>query len=94
MGGSSGDHSVTTAAVKRGECAPAFFIACSFRSFDVCAGVNEWRKHPAVTANTNIRYMFPGLGVAVVAFTGFMIAEKMLSVATGDAHQEKHGAHH
>ncbi len=59
----------------------------------VFEGVHEWRKHPAVLANTNIRYMFPGLGVAVVAFTGFMIAEKMLAVAA-PAHEETHGHGH
>ncbi|KAI0684730.1 NADH dehydrogenase 1 beta subcomplex subunit 3 [Cytidiella melzeri] len=39
---------------------------------------DAWRKHPVFTQRAMFSKMFPGFGVAVVAFTAYVAAETML----------------
>ena len=41
-----------------------------------------WRRHPML--NNNLRHAFPGLGIAIVAFAGYVAYDKLTS--KGPAH--------
>ncbi|PSR73199.1 hypothetical protein PHLCEN_2v10920 [Hermanssonia centrifuga] len=45
---------------------------------DPWAKREAWRKHPVFQRSAMVSKMFPGFGVAVVAFTTYVIAEKLL----------------
>ncbi|KAK0504566.1 NADH-ubiquinone oxidoreductase B12 subunit family-domain-containing protein [Armillaria luteobubalina] len=44
---------------------------------DPWARFESWRKHPVFSQQTMLRNLFPGFGIAVVAFTGYVIAENI-----------------
>ena len=41
------------------------------------AKADAWRKHPVFQQRNMLSKMFPGFGVAVVAFTTYVVAEKL-----------------
>ncbi|KAF8910342.1 NADH dehydrogenase 1 beta subcomplex subunit 3 [Mucidula mucida] len=44
---------------------------------DPWAKLDAWRTHPLFSKTTMLRNLFPGFGIAVVAFTGYVIAENV-----------------
>ena len=44
---------------------------------DPWAKLEAWRKHPIFSRSTMLRSMFPGFGIAVVAFTAYVIADNV-----------------
>ena len=42
-----------------------------------------WRKHPMLNNNLRLRTSLPGLGIATVAFAGFVAYDKLV---VGDSH--------
>ncbi|KDQ57458.1 hypothetical protein JAAARDRAFT_177621 [Jaapia argillacea MUCL 33604] len=55
---------------------------------DPWAKSDAWRKHPVFAKRAMLSSMFPGFGIAVVAFTAFVVAEKVYlsSKPEQDAH--------
>ena len=49
------------------------------------AKADAWRKHPVFQQRNMFSKMFPGFGVAVVAFTAYVVADNMFLKA-----EEKH----
>jgi len=55
---------------------------------DPWAKRDAWRKHPVFSNRTLFRNLFPGFGIAVVAFTAYVIADNVYgSLSKG---KEKH----
>jgi len=44
---------------------------------DPWAKAEAWRKHPVFSKTTILRNTFPGFGIAVVAFTAYVIADNL-----------------
>lgn len=44
---------------------------------DPWAKLEAWRKSPVFSNKTYIRNLFPGFGIAVVAFTGYVIVDNI-----------------
>ncbi|EIW62662.1 uncharacterized protein TRAVEDRAFT_114259 [Trametes versicolor FP-101664 SS1] len=53
---------------------------------DPWAKREAWRKHPVFSRRAMFARAFPGFGVAVVAFTTYVIAENMLTKEKKPAH--------
>ena len=54
-----------------------------------------WRLHPAITKAGNIRNMFPGLGIAVAAFSVYCVGDFVVSSMTSSSsssHAPTHAA--
>lgn len=47
---------------------------------------DEWRRHPTFSQRAMFSRMFPGFGVAVVAFTTYVVAETYLFPPPKDEH--------
>ncbi|OCH93766.1 hypothetical protein OBBRIDRAFT_724164 [Obba rivulosa] len=54
---------------------------------DPWAKRDAWRKHPVFAKRAMLSKMFPGFGVAVVAFTTYVVIDNMFL-------QPKHESHH
>ncbi len=48
---------------------------------DPWARREAWRKHPVFQNRAMFRNFFPGFGIAVVAFTAFVVAENVYGKA-------------
>jgi len=57
---------------------------------DPWAKREAWRKHPVFSNTAMFRNIFPGFGIAVVAFTAYVIADNMLA----KTHKKESTAHH
>ena len=44
---------------------------------DPWAKREAWRKHPVFSKTTALRNMFPGFGIAVVAFTAYVVYDNI-----------------
>ncbi|KJA19885.1 hypothetical protein HYPSUDRAFT_143079 [Hypholoma sublateritium FD-334 SS-4] len=44
---------------------------------DPWAKAESWRKNPVFTNRVMLRNMFPGFGIAVVAFTAYVVVDNM-----------------
>ncbi|KAF8893785.1 NADH dehydrogenase 1 beta subcomplex subunit 3 [Infundibulicybe gibba] len=54
---------------------------------DPWAKREAWRKHPVFTNRVMFRNLFPGFGIAVVAFTAYVVADNIfLSGKVEEAH--------
>jgi NADH dehydrogenase (ubiquinone) 1 beta subcomplex subunit 3 len=56
---------------------------------DPWAKREAWRKHPLFSNRVMFRNLFPGFGIAVVAFTTYVIADNVYSSSHG-----QESAHH
>ena len=59
---------------------------------DPWAKREAWRKSPIFSNRAMFRNIFPGFGIAVVAFTGYVIVDNVL--ARSAPKQEEHGHGH
>ena len=58
---------------------------------DPWAKAEAWRKHPVFSNRAMLRSMFPGFGIAVVAFTSYVMLDNILQ----EHHRvESQHAHH
>jgi len=57
---------------------------------DPWAKREAWRKHPVFKQSAMFRSMFPGFGIAAVAFTAYVVADNIYQKAK----PEEHPAHH
>ncbi|KAH9948949.1 NADH-ubiquinone oxidoreductase B12 subunit family-domain-containing protein [Amylocystis lapponica] len=55
---------------------------------DPWAKREAWRKHPMFARRAMFSKMFPGFGVAVVAFTTYVIVDNVFLQAKGGSHLE------
>lgn len=53
---------------------------------DPWAKREAWRKHPVFSRRAMFSKAFPGFGVALVAFTTYVIAENMLTKGKESSH--------
>ena len=53
---------------------------------DPWAKREAWRKHPIFNQRAMLSKMFPGFGVAVVAFTTYVIIDNMFLQAAPQSH--------
>jgi NADH dehydrogenase (ubiquinone) 1 beta subcomplex subunit 3 len=53
---------------------------------DAWAKREAWRKHPVFARTAMIRSMFPGFGIAVVAFTAFVVVDNVTGAGKKDDH--------
>ncbi|OBZ70942.1 hypothetical protein A0H81_09214 [Grifola frondosa] len=53
---------------------------------DPWAKKEAWRKHPVFARGAMLSKMFPGFGIAVVAFTTYVIAENILAKEKKPSH--------
>jgi len=56
---------------------------------DPWAKREAWRKHPVFSNRAMFRNLFPGFGIAVVAFTAYVIGDNLYS----SSHSQE-SAHH
>lgn len=69
---------------------------------DPWAKREAWRKHPMFSNASYLRQLFPGFGIAVVAFTGYVLwdnwrisaAKKHHAVGPGHGEQHATAVHH
>ncbi|WVQ84493.1 hypothetical protein IAT38_006645 [Cryptococcus sp. DSM 104549] len=59
---------------------------------DPWAAREAWRKHPTFSNKNMFRNMFPGLGIAIVTFTAYVIYDDYIRVKP--VHGHGHGEHH
>ncbi|KAH7874772.1 NADH dehydrogenase 1 beta subcomplex subunit 3 [Lentinula edodes] len=57
---------------------------------DPWAKLDAWRKSPVFQKTTVLRNLFPGFGIAVVAFTAYVIADNVYL----SAHKKVEEKHH
>ena len=57
---------------------------------DPWAKREAWRKHPVFSNTAMLRNLFPGFGIAVVAFTAYVVADNIYQKGK----VEEKGAHH
>ncbi|KAH9858422.1 NADH-ubiquinone oxidoreductase B12 subunit family-domain-containing protein [Lenzites betulinus] len=57
---------------------------------DPWAKREAWRKHPVFSRRAMFSKAFPGFGVALVAFTTYVVAENMLTKKEEPSHQPSH----
>ena len=50
---------------------------------DPWAKREAWRKHPIFSNKAMFRNLFPGFGIAVVAFTAYVVAENVYLKSKG-----------
>jgi NADH dehydrogenase (ubiquinone) 1 beta subcomplex subunit 3 len=55
---------------------------------DAWAKREAWRKHPVFARTTMVRSAFPGFGIGLVAFAGFVVVDNVLGIG------KKHDDHH
>ncbi|KAJ7579161.1 NADH dehydrogenase 1 beta subcomplex subunit 3 [Mycena floridula] len=61
---------------------------------DPWAKNEAWRQHPVFSRTSMLRGLFPGFGIAVVAFTAYVVVDNLyLSVKKPDAEHKEHGHH-
>ncbi|KAI6040295.1 NADH dehydrogenase 1 beta subcomplex subunit 3 [Pisolithus marmoratus] len=53
---------------------------------DPWARREAWRKHPVFSNRAMFSSMFPGLGIAVVAFTTYVIVDNFYGKSHGQGH--------
>ncbi|KAI0675417.1 NADH dehydrogenase 1 beta subcomplex subunit 3 [Trametes maxima] len=53
---------------------------------DPWAKREAWRKHPVFSRRAMFSKAFPGFGVALVAFTAYVVAENVLTKGKGSSH--------
>jgi len=58
---------------------------------DPWAKREAWRKSPIFSRSTQLRNLFPGFGIAVVAFGVYLVAEQTILKPKAEA---AHGEHH
>lgn len=59
---------------------------------DPWAKREAWRKHPIFSNMNQLRQLFPGFGIAVVAFTAYVAWDNWK--APKKEHEDAHAAHH
>ncbi len=59
---------------------------------DPWAKREAWRKHPVFSTASQLRQLFPGFGIAVVAFTAYVVWDnwKLSKKEHSDAHESHH----
>jgi NADH dehydrogenase (ubiquinone) 1 beta subcomplex subunit 3 len=58
---------------------------------DPWAKAEAWRRHPVFSSRAMFRNLFPGFGIAVVAFTGYVMFDNMYSeLRAVQAHKGSH----
>jgi len=58
--------------------------------FDSWAKRDAWRKHPVFSNRAMFSTLFPGFGIAVVAFSAYVLAENVLGKGKHHAVEDKH----
>ena len=53
---------------------------------DPWAKREAWRKHPIFQRSAMLRKMFPGFGIAVVAFTAYVVADNYILQPNKEQH--------
>ncbi|KAI6021449.1 hypothetical protein PISMIDRAFT_165588 [Pisolithus microcarpus 441] len=53
---------------------------------DPWAKREAWRKHPVFSNRAMFSSMFPGLGIAVVAFTAYVVVDSFYGKSHGQGH--------
>ncbi|KAI6033161.1 NADH dehydrogenase 1 beta subcomplex subunit 3 [Pisolithus orientalis] len=53
---------------------------------DPWAKREAWRKHPVFSNRAMFSSLFPGLGIAVVAFTAYVVADTFYAKSHGQGH--------
>ncbi|KAI0029985.1 NADH-ubiquinone oxidoreductase B12 subunit family-domain-containing protein [Vararia minispora EC-137] len=63
---------------------------------DPWAKYNAWRKHPVFARRAMFSAMFPGFGIAAVAFTTYVIADNLIFSTTKEVREaeERHKRDH
>ncbi|KAI9605017.1 hypothetical protein H4Q26_002988 [Puccinia striiformis f. sp. tritici PST-130] len=56
---------------------------------DPWAKREAWRKHPVFDRRTQIRNMFPGFGIALIAFSGYVAWDNLSSPNSSTIHDLK-----
>ncbi|KAK7292514.1 hypothetical protein RIF29_08295 [Crotalaria pallida] len=51
---------------------------------------DEWRKHPMLT--NQLRHATPGLGIALVAFGVYLVADQLYNRLHAPSHNHSHSA--
>lgn len=57
---------------------------------DPWARREAWRKHPIFSNRQMFTSMFPGFGIAVVAFTAYVVYDNVRQAASKPKHEEHH----
>jgi len=71
---------------------PVDYLMTKFPSlFDPWAKRDAWRRHPVFANRAMFANVFPGFGIAVVAFSAYVLAENI--IGKGE-HQAVEGKHH
>ncbi|KAI0268007.1 NADH-ubiquinone oxidoreductase B12 subunit family-domain-containing protein [Russula aff. rugulosa BPL654] len=58
--------------------------------FDPWAKRDAWRRHPVFSNRAMFSSLFPGFGIAVVAFSAYVLAENILGKGKHQAVGDKH----
>ena len=58
--------------------------------FDPWAKRDAWRRHPVFSNRAMFSNLFPGFGIAVVAFSVYVLAENVLGKGKHQAVEDKH----
>ncbi|KAI6131673.1 NADH dehydrogenase 1 beta subcomplex subunit 3 [Pisolithus croceorrhizus] len=53
---------------------------------DPWAKREAWRRHPVFSNRAMFSNMFPGLGIAVVAFTAYVVVDNLYGKSHGQGH--------
>jgi len=62
---------------------------------DPWARREAWRKHPIFSNRTMFSSIFPGFGIAAVAFTAYVIVDNLYLSAVPHSNEHKdHSSHH
>ncbi|GAA5891691.1 hypothetical protein JCM6882_006168 [Rhodosporidiobolus microsporus] len=61
---------------------------------DPWAKREAWRKSPIFSSRAMFRNLFPGFGIAVVAFTAYVAYDETVNAASKKAHGHGHGDGH
>ncbi|KAI3619023.1 nadh-ubiquinone oxidoreductase b12 [Moniliophthora roreri] len=56
---------------------------------DPWAKREAWRQHPLFSKTTMLRNLFPGFGIAVVAFTAYVIADNVYQKSSKKINKQK-----
>jgi NADH dehydrogenase (ubiquinone) 1 beta subcomplex subunit 3 len=58
--------------------------------FDPWVKRDAWRKHPVFSNRAMFANLFPGFGIAVVAFSAYVLADNVLGKGKHQAVEDKH----
>ncbi|KAH8996490.1 NADH-ubiquinone oxidoreductase B12 subunit family-domain-containing protein, partial [Lactarius hatsudake] len=58
--------------------------------FDPWTKRDAWRKHPVFSNRAMFANLFPGFGIAVVAFSAYVLVENVLGKGKHQAVEDKH----